>query len=65
MPSSRPCARQRARASAYSRLSTPGPSSDLLEQRLPEVRELDVGVLAVEGDDVGQRAGSVAGRVAR
>ena len=46
--------------SAYSRLPTVGPGQRPLEQRLPEVRELDVGVLAVEGDHVGQRARSVA-----
>ena len=61
MPSSRPCFRQRARASAYSWLSTPGPSSACSNSDCPKCRELDLGVLAVERDDVGERARAVAG----
>ena len=60
MPS-RPCLRQRARAAAYSWLSTSGPSSACSKSDCPKCRELDLGVLAVEGDDVGEGARAVAG----
>ena len=62
MPSSRPC-REAARRgpSAYSAAVDARALQRLLEERLPEVRELVVGVLAVERDDVGQGARAVAG----
>ena len=61
MPSSRPCAQAAGPRLGVLLAVDAGTLQRLLEQRLPEVRELDVGVLAVEGDHVGQGARAVAG----